>query len=462
MAARGGRLNKVVVVGGGVGGLAAAHRLRELSLERKSPLEVVVLEAAGRAGGVLGTETFEGVLLERGPDTIVTHKPAALDLCRRLGLGDRVAELASGASAVLDRGRLIALPPGFAILTATSRRALLTTPLLSLSGRLRALCEPWVRRGTEADESVASFVRRRFGDEFYRRLAEPVAGAIHLADLERLSLAAAFPRFQDLEREHGRVSGIARSGAPAPALKPAATLRGGLGQIADALLSRLGLGTLRLRTRAERVLRDDGGLMVDIDGHLLRADAVLLAVPAVAAAALLRDLAPALAAQLRAVPFASCATVHLAWPRRAIARWPSLQGIFVPRSAATSLVAATFVSNKFPDRVPEDLWVVRAFLGGALHTDTPESDEGLAALAAAALAPLLDVREPFLWSRVFRHPSAMPQPAVGYPRLRSGIQMALETQPGLELAGGPLGGYGLPDTVTQAEAAAERLFAEVV
>jgi oxygen-dependent protoporphyrinogen oxidase len=392
----------------------------------------VVLEASGRAGGVLGTETFEGALLERGPDTIVTHKPAALDLCRRLGLGDRLVPVAPGPSAVLVGGRLVPLPAGFSIFKGSPRRTLLSTPLLSWRGRMRALGAILKGEAATNDESVASFLRRRFGREYYERLAEPVVAAIHMADLERLSLAAAFPR------------------SPAPARPstphPMVTLRdGGLGQLADALVARLPPGALRLKSSAERLLRDDDGLMVEVDGHLLRADSVLLAVPAVAAAALLRDLSPR-----AALPCASCATVHLAWRRRAVARWPSLHGLFVPRTAGLPFVAATFVSNKFPDRVPDDVLLARAFLGGALHPILPDDDDDLARLAAGALAPLLGAAEPPCWFRVVRHDGAMPQPPVGFVPPR--------TAPGIEFAGGPLGAYGLPDSIAAAEGAAERVF----
>ncbi|HYH47366.1 MAG TPA: protoporphyrinogen oxidase, partial [Thermoanaerobaculia bacterium] len=188
---------RVAIVGAGIGGLAAAHHLTQLAAERGLPLEVVVLEAAGRPGGWLATERCEGALLERGADTLVTHKPAGLKLCERLGLGERLVFRPAGRIDILDRGRLLPLPAGFALAVPTRARPVLSSPLLSWRGKLRAIAEPWVAprvrppgsgEGQPADESVASYVRRRFGEEFYRRISEPVVGGLFMADTEELSL----------------------------------------------------------------------------------------------------------------------------------------------------------------------------------------------------------------------------------------------------------------------------------
>src|SRR3954469_3071866 len=187
---------RVAIVGAGIGGLAAAHHLTRMAAERGLPLEVVVLEASDRPGGWLATERCEGALLEHGPDTLVTHKPAGLALCERLGLGDRLVFKPAGRIDILDNGRLLPLPTGFALAAPTRARPLLASPLLSWHGKLRALAEPWVRPPFSgcADESVACFVRRRFGEELYRRISEPVVGGLFMADNESLSLAAPFPR----------------------------------------------------------------------------------------------------------------------------------------------------------------------------------------------------------------------------------------------------------------------------
>lgn len=457
---------RVVIVGAGIGGLAAAHHLTLLAGERGCPLEVVVLEASDRPGGWLATERCEGALLEHGPDTMVTHKPAGLALCERLGLRERLVFKPAGRIDILDDGRLLPLPAGFALAAPTRARPLLASPLLSWHGKLRALAEPWVRPrvSRSADESVASFVRRRFGEELYRRISEPVVGGLFMADTESLSLAATFPRFAG----GAPPPRPAASGGPGAGAKksppPAATLDGGLGQIVPALVERLPAGSLRLGQRVRQLSRDGRGFALKLaEGPPLTADAVLLALPAPAAAALLADLDPTLAADLGQIPYASAVTAHLAWRRQAVTRDPGCHGFFVPRTAGSAVVAASFVSIKYPERTPADQMVVRVFLGGALHPETlgrPDAD--LIELSASLLAPLLGLQEAPLWSRVWRHPSAMPQRRVGHPALVARLRERLREHPGLDFAGGPLGAYGLPDSIAEGEGAAGRLLGRVV
>jgi protoporphyrinogen/coproporphyrinogen III oxidase len=421
---------RVAIVGAGIGGLAAAHRLTLLAAERGSPLEVVVLETSAHPGGWVATERCEGALLERGPDTLVTHKPAGLALCERLGLSDRLVYIPAGRIDILQEDGLEPLPAGFALAVGSDRSVGAEEP---------------------ADESVASYVRRRFGDELYRRIYEPVLGGLFMADTEELSLAASFPRRAGPGSEPGRPPG---STGPA-----AATLDGGLGQIVSALVDRLPAGSLRLGQRVEGLAREGRGFLLKrSEGPPLAAAAVLIALPAPAAAALLSDLDPPLAGELGQISYASAVTVHLAWPRQAVERLPQSYGFFVPRTAGSPVVAATFVSVKHPERTPADQFVVRVYLGGALHPEAVgRPDAELVDLSASLLAPLLGLREPPLWSRVWRHRSAMPQRRVGHPALVARLRARVAAHPGLDVAGGPLGAYGLPDSIAEGEAAAERL-----
>jgi len=427
-----------------------------------------VLEASDRIGGVAGSERHEGVLLERGPDSLVTHKPAGVELCRRLGLGDSLVRLEPGNAEVLHRGRLVPVPAGFALLAPSRRLPLAASRLLGWRGALRALGEsrrPAAAPPADGDESVAAFVRRRFGDELLERVVEPIVGAIYMADVERLSLAATFPRFLALEREHGSVTRGLREAraarAAAGSVTPAvATLAGGLGGLVEALAAGQPGDGLRLGTPLVSVRRTGGGYRLELArGATLDVAAVLLAVPAPAAADALVDLDPELAASMAAIDYASCATVNLAWRRRAVGRPPRSSGFFVPREVGSELVAASFVDAKFPERVPAEWTVVRLFLGGARWpraADRP--DDALTEIGVRVLAPLLETREPPAWSRVFRHPRAMPQLGVGHPRRVAALRALAASHPGLELAGGPVGAYGLPDTIAAAVQAAARLY----
>jgi oxygen-dependent protoporphyrinogen oxidase len=422
---------RVAIIGAGIGGLAAADHLTLRAAERGFPIEVVVLEASDQPGGWLATERCEGSLLERGPDTLVTHKPAGLALVERLGLGGLILFIPTGQIEILDHGRLVPLPAGFALAVGADRSA---------------------GSGEPADESVASYLRRRFGDELYHRAYEPVVGGLFMADTEELSLAASFPRRASQGSEPGRPPGT--SSPP-----PAATLDGGLGQIVSALVARLPGGALRLGQRVEGLAREGRGFLLKMsEGPPLAADAVLIALPAPAAAALFSELDPPLAEDLGQISYASAVTVHLAWPRQAVEQPPRCHGFFVPRTAGSPVVAATFVSVKHPERTPEDQFMVRVYLGGALHPEAiGQPDSELVDLSASLLAPLLGVSEPPLWSRVWRHRSAMPQRRVGHPALVARLRARLGTHPGLDFAGGPLGAYGLPDLIAEGEAAAERV-----
>jgi oxygen-dependent protoporphyrinogen oxidase len=423
-----------------------------------------VLEATERAGGVVGTESCEGALLERGPDTLVTHKPAGIALCRELGLGDRLLYPAPERTDILLSGELLPVPAGFALLAPTRRWPILVSPLLDWRGKLSALREPSVPPAPppeDGDESVASFVRRRFGDELLERIVEPMIGAIYLADVERLSLRATLPRFLALEREHGSVTrGLGAARADQAAKPAVATLSGGLGQIVDALVAGLPAGALRLDRGVSRLSRGPEGFVLELaNGDSLSAAAVLLAIPAHRATPLLREFAPALAGSMSEISYASCVTVYLAWPLERIARPPRSSGFFVPRGAGLELVAASFVSVKFPERVSGGQLVARLFFGGAARPEVSgRTDDELAGIAARELAPLLGVRELPSWVRIHRHPLAMPQLAVGHLDRVSRIRAWALEHPGLELTGGPVGAYGLPDSIAAGESAAERLF----
>ncbi|MEO8503107.1 MAG: protoporphyrinogen oxidase [Acidobacteriota bacterium] len=459
----------MLIVGAGIGGLAAANRILNLARDRRQSLEVVVLEAASRAGGVLGTERHEGALLERGPDTLVTHKPAGLTLCAALGLGGSVVSSPPGRADILHNDRLLPVPAGFALLAPTRARPLLGSPLLSWIGKARALWEPRIRAEPPqdgGDESVASFVRRRFGAEICSRMTEPIVGGIYMADIERLSMAMTFPRFLVRERENGRIMG---GGQSMPQARPGAppsivTLNGGLGVLLNALAGRLPPGSLRLNRRAQCLRREASRFVVDLlGGERQTGDAVLIATPADHAAEIIATLDSGLAERLHDLRCASCVTINLGWPRSVVTQLPRSHGFFVPRDTGSPLVAASFPSLKFPDRIPPEQFVARAFLGGALHPEiAAKTDDELIEISTRLLMPLLGSRQGPIWSRVFRHPQSMPQRDVGHATRVERIRADLRGQEGLELAGGPIGAYGVPDSIAEGEAAAERLFDWIV
>lgn len=447
-------------------GLTTAWHLLEAGL---SPC---VLEATPHVGGLVRTIELEGRRLELGADALVTQKAAAVSLCRRIGLGGELIFQEAGATAtrVLRRGRPVAIPPGTNLLAPTRWAPLLRARLLSPRGVLRLALEPRVPavRDPGHDESLASFVRRRFGREVLEAFAEPVLASLFLADAETLSVRLAMPRLLEAERLHGSVrralaraaapDGEARTGRPHAGSGGFAWLQGGLGALPQRLASLLPRGSVRLHTAVARVHRaEDGRFVLDLSrGDRMEADAVVLACPAHAAAAITRGRDPVLAAQLDALAYSSCATVHLVYRRQDLNRPLPGYGFFVPKAAGLPLLACSHVSEKHPERARPDDVVLRAFVGGARDPQALEGDDAsLIARTHEALAGILGLRGRPVLTHVQRHPRAMPHYHVGDAgRLARIAHRARELGP-FVLAGGLRGAVGVPDVVSSAKAAAD-------
>lgn len=460
----------IVVVGGGVTGLAAAHRLVERARAGEAIPPVLVLEAAERAGGQVCTERRGDVVLEAGPDTVVAQKPAAVALCARLGLQGELEDVAArhGGTSVLWNGKLHRVPEGFVMMAPTRLLPVLRSSLFSWRGKVRMAMEPLVRArpGSVDDESLASFVSRRFGREALVRAAEPIVASIFTADAERLSLRATLPRFLDLERRHGSVArglstAMTTNHAPASA-RPGAfvALRGGMSRLVEGLLARLPAGSVRTGARVDAIARDaSGSLVVTLSGgERIRSAAVLLACPAFEGARMMRALDPALAAKLGELPYASCATVSLVYPRSALGAPLDSFGFFVPRAAALPILACSCVSEKFPARAPSDVVVLRAFLGGATRPAILDlSDAELERASAECLARILRIGGPPRAAFTHRFPRSMPQYDVGAVRWLEEVARRAAAIPGLAIVGSAAGAVGIPDAVRSGEEAADRL-----
>lgn len=471
-------LDHVVVIGGGISGLAAAHRLEELARQDSRRLRVTVVEGEERFGGKVLSERRGDFVIEAGPDSFIPQKPQTMELVRELGLEHRL--LASNDTrrglAILHRGRLEPVPPGLQMLVPEAWRAFLRSPLLSWRGKLRMAAErfrPRRRRaedGSVDDESLASFVRRRLGDEVLERLAEPLLAHIHVGDVERMSLEATYPRLAEMERRHGALARGLRAarrarpkgGEPPPLFW---TLRGGMGELIGALVERLEGATLR---RGRRVLTlEPGGsfgrrFAVRLDGgETLPADAVVLAVPSFAAAEVVQELFPNLAEPLRRIRYVSLATLSLAFRSSdlAAAATPGF-GFFVPRHEKRRLLACTWTSVKFDHRAPEDHTLVRVFLGGALQQRLLTLDDG--ELVETVLDELRAVTgigaEPEL-VRLHRWPRGYPQYEVGHRDRLAALDAERPT--GITLAGGAYRGVGLSDCIASGRTAAEECLASL-
>ncbi len=479
---------RVVVVGAGITGLAAAHFLKQ----RLPALDVVVLESRARAGGNIFTETQGGFVIDAGPDSFLRTKPHARRLCEELGIAGELMPPRAEARHVfvVQSGELVPMPGGMVLSVPTRLAPMVKTPLLSLPGKLRMLGDIFLPvghglRDPDADESIADFVARRFGAEAAERIASPLLGGIYAGDVRRLSMRATFPQLAELEARYGsvilglcapnarlpegaprtlgerisrarQVFGWLRRDEPPPAESPFLSFKTGMQRLVSRLAQELGAG-LRLATpvRALRPRAAAAGYELELDGELLTADAVLLATPAHAAARILPE--GELARELAQIRYTSTATVFFAFDREGVQHSLYGSGFIVPKGEG-DLMAATWISSKWDARAPEGSVLLRAFMGGSLGEELlSRSDDELLEIARYELERLLGPLGSPLLRRVYRYERSNPLPEVGHPaRLRRLAELIREL-PRLELAGAAYDGVGIPDCVRQADGAAERL-----
>ena len=478
MSERGVAHDRVVVIGAGLTGLAAAHRLvTRASASTRRPVEVIVLDAKDRIGGAIWTKSVDGFTLEGGADSFITNKPWAADLCRELGLDDQLigTDDRHRRSFVVRKGRLLPVPEGFVLMAPGKLGPLLASPILSVRGKARLLLDLVVPRKTDdSDESLASFVRRRLGREALDRLVQPLVGGIYTADPNELSLRATLPQFPQMERDHGsliraarRQARTARAGersASGARYGLFASLAGGMGTLPRALADALPARTIRTGTAVRRISRSGPNQCWRVellDGPPIDASGVILTTEAHASARLLDGFDPDLAQGLRSIPYASSAIVTVGYRRDQIAHPLDGFGAVVPSIEGRSILAMSFLSVKFPARAPADSALIRVFVGGATQADLFDLDDAeVAALVRRELGELLGARgEPVLVD-VGRHPRAMPQYTLGHLDRVATIRRRAARYPRLVLAGNAFSGVGIPDCVRSGqEAAADLLLA---
>jgi protoporphyrinogen/coproporphyrinogen III oxidase len=461
---------RLAVIGGGISGLAAAHRLHRLL-----PMaELRLFEASPRLGGVLHTQRSGDLLLEHGADSFIAKTPWAVDLCRELGLADQLmpTNQQHRRALVVRKGELHPVPEGFVVMQPRKWGPLLRSPVLSVAGKLRALAEPWVSTPAAArapgyDESVASFATRRLGREVFDRLVEPLMAGIYVADADQLSLAATMPEFLDAERTHGSLRRAAQATANGQTTAGARyesffTLRGGMSSLVDALARALPPECVELKAPVVELTRTaDRRWSANVMGRpAAEFDGVVIAAPAAQAAMLVEKIDPQLAHLLGRIEYASSVVVTHIYSGAALPSPLEAFGFVVPRIEQRSLLAASFPSGKFPERAPADRVPIRAFLGGALHPDViSQSDDEVAALAHRELRDLLKSTGDPLETHVARWPASMPQYRVGHVQQAGAIEHLAGVHRGLALAGNAYRGVGIPQCIRSGQDAAERLAA---
>jgi oxygen-dependent protoporphyrinogen oxidase len=471
-------VSSVVVVGGGISGLATAHRLWEESRRSGPPVNILLLEGSSRLGGVISTVSSDGFLLEGGPDSFISDKPWAMALARRIGLSEELIGTSEAfrRSFIVKGRRLVPVPEGFYLLAPSRLWPFLTTAAFSWPGKLRMAMDLVLPRripeNPSHDESLGSFVRRRFGREALERMAQPMVGGIYTADPEELSLRATMPRFLDWEQEYRslilamierrkKLQDYLKQMASGPRYGLFVSLRQGMEELVAALQKRLPADSMQLNTEVKSVAQNRETrkwILALANGERLEADAVCLALPAYLSSQLLEPVRPALAEKLRQVKYASTATVNLAYRLEDVPHPMNGFGFVVPLVENREVLACTFGHVKFPGRAPAQHALMRAFMGGALQPQVFEmEDNEMIGAIRKNLRELLGIEKEPLFTRIERHPLSMAQYRVGHLEFLDEVDSLLQELPGLRLAGNGFTGIGVPDCVRRGEECAEQL-----
>ena len=495
---------RTAIIGGGIAGLAAAYEL-EKARSAGAPMEYTLFEARERLGGSIATEVVNDAVLERGPDSFISEKPAAAELCRELGLA---ADLTPSNDAerktyVVVRNRLVPLPDGLMFLVPTKLVPTALTGLFSLKTKIRMgleLLHP--PRPSGKDESVAALVERHFGAEAVDRLADPLLSGIYGGDATQLSARTVLPRLVEMEEKYGsltrgmleahrqmRAKVAAAMKTPSPQSDGSdrttravgtgdaspgrrgprgifTTLRGGMQQLVDTLERRLNPGSLRMSTKVDAIERISSGWRVTAGGMVEEYDAVIMASPAWAVGALLKEVDPELSEDLAGIPYSSSITANLVYDEEQIGELPEGFGFLVPASEKRTLLACTFVHRKFLGRTPTGKAVLRAFLGGAKNEELlATSDADLIATVRRELSEILGERiiprdAPVEFAQITKWRRAMAQYSVGHQERMARVKERVATLPGLRLAGNAYDGIGIPDCIRLGRQAARELVAE--
>ena len=444
------------MLGGGIAGLAAAYELH------KSHIPFTLLEASPRLGGVVFSEEVDGFNIDGGPDALLIQKPDGIKLCQELGLGARLVPTKEPRLAYIQRGgRLHPLPAASVMGIPTEWAPFIKTRLFTWPGKMRMGMEMFIpRKDGGDDESIGSFMRRRFGQEAVDYLAEPLLAGIHAGDVDRLSIRALFPRFLETEQRFGSLLRHFRA-HPTPRSKDGAfkSLPGGLGEIISALQRALPADAVRLSTAVKSIHGHAGTYMVETTaGDVLTARALISATPAYVAAKTLASVAPLTAQRCGDIPYASAATVAMAFNRDQISHSLAGSGWVVPRVEATGIMAGTWLSSKWPGRAPEGKALLRAFFGGARDPKALEkTDVELVDTALKAMRPLIGIEGAPLFTRVYRWENANAQHEVGHLDRIAAIDRDLPNHPGLFVTGSGFRGVGIPDCVADARATARKV-----
>jgi len=460
---------RIAIVGGGISGLSAAYALAH---KRRAGVAVdyVLYESSSRLGGVLVSDRVGGCLVEAGPDSFLTEKPWAADLCREIGLGDQLigSNDPQRKTYIVSKNKLVVMPDGLMFMVPTKILPTVFSPLFSLRTKMRMAAE-WFHppHPVSGDETVAALVERHYGAEMVDLLADPLLSGVYGGEAAQLSVRAVLPRFAEMEAKHGslgramlsaRKKMSAAQKAPAPPLF--SSLKQGMQQMVDALVARVDPNAVRFSSEVHSVIAQDSGWTVSAGYQSDHFDGLIIATPASAAATLLQMADESLSRELSEVRYSSSVTVTLGYDENVRRSLPPGFGFLVPRSEGRRMLAATFVHNKFPHRAPENRALVRCFLGGARDEQILQSSEAeILQIVRDELRQIIKLDAEPLFAGIYKWKGAMAQYGVGHLERLQRIETLRQRLPGLALAGNAFTGIGVPDCVRSGKQAALRVLA---
>ncbi len=459
----------VVVVGGGIAGLATAWYLEKAPRQSGTDLSIVLVERENSLGGKISTLNEDGFVVEGGPDGFLTRKPWAFELANELGIADDVVYMQATGASLLRKGELHRIPAGLMGPAPASRKDVWDASFLSWRGKLRASLEPLVRkRKAGGRESLGGFLRRRMGAEFTDTLLEPLTAGIYGSDSYDMSLDALFPMLGEWEQRYGSITrGMreARKAARGAEQAPSAffSLKGGTHRLVQAVaegLERTEVVSGRTAVGVDRIGNAAPPYRVTLDDERsFEGDAVVLAAPAQDAGNLVGSFAPGLAGLLGRMQSASAVSVSLAFRCENVAHPLDGSGFLSPRSEQGPVAGCTWMSSKWPGRSPQDYVLLRAFMRAEADASTGGSDADLIDAATEALRPLLGITGAPERTWVYRSADGLPQYKVDHTEWLESVDRELDAHPGLFLCGASYRGVGVPDCIRQGRDAAERVHA---
>jgi protoporphyrinogen/coproporphyrinogen III oxidase len=474
-------MKRIAIIGGGVAGLSAAYAL-EKQKKKGAELNYILFEAGSRLGGVIATERVDDFVIEAGPDSFLTEKPWAADLCRELGLGDELiaSNDAERRTYILLNGRLVPLPDGLMFMVPTNFRAAFFSSLFSWPTKLRFLREWFYRPTPDIPESTAAeFVERHYGREMVERVADPLLSGVYGGSADELSATSVLARFAEIEAKQGSLgrailaarklqslpAGPSSAGQPKVAVPRRSlftSVKNGMQAIIDALATQIPESQQRLNTQVEAVNPEFGKWLVASSGRTEEFDGVIIAVPAHGAGELLRSQIPQISLELEQIRYSSSLTVALAYDDKTRMSLPPGFGFLVPRTEGKRILACTFVHNKFPNRAPDDRALIRCFLGGSRDEEILQlSDVEITSIVRSELQeiPGITVQPDFV--KIFRWPHAMAQYTVGHKTPVERIRKIISSASGLAMAGNAYDGIGVPDCIRSGSGAAAKVLADL-